>query len=56
MDGYEISEIPELACVSMNTVRKHNRNIYEKLGIKSKDELNLYLDLLKRCGRIDELK
>jgi hypothetical protein len=26
------------------------------LGIKSKDELNLYLDLLKRCGRIDELK
>ena len=56
IDGYEISEVPELACVSMNTVRKHNRNIYEKLGVKSKDELKLYLDLLKRCGRIKEIE
>ena len=56
IDGYEIADIPDLACVSLNTVRKHNRNIYEKLGVKSKDELNLYLDLLKRCGRINEIK
>lgn len=56
IDGYEIADIPDLACVSLNTVRKHNRSIYEKLGVKSKDELDLYLDLLKRCERIDEIQ
>lgn len=33
IDGHEISEIPELAFISMSTVRKHNRSIYEKLGL-----------------------
>ena len=54
--GYEIADIPDLVCISMNTVRKHNRNIYEKLNVKSNDELRLYTDLLKRCGRIGELE
>ena len=54
--GYEIADIPDLVCISMNTVRKHNRNIYEKLNVKSNDELRLYTDLLKRCGRITELE
>ena len=54
--GYEIAEIPDLACISLNTVRKHNRSIYEKLNVKSKDELQLYIDLLKRCGRLGELE
>ena len=55
IDGYEIAEIPELAFISMSTVRKHNRNIYEKLGVASRDELMLYIDLLRRCGRLQEL-
>ena len=55
IDGHEISEIPELAFISMSTVRKHNRNIYEKLGVSSRDELMLYIDLLRRCGRVKEL-
>ncbi len=55
IDGYEIADIPELAFISMSTVRKHNRNIYEKLGVASRDELMLYIDLLRRCGRIHEL-
>lgn len=53
--GYETAEVPELACISLNTVRKHNRSIYKKLDVNSKDELQLYLDLLIRCGKIDEL-
>ena len=56
INGYEIADIPDLACISMNTVRKHNRSIYEKLNVKSNDELRLYTDLLKRCGRITELE
>lgn len=55
IDGHEIAEIPELAFISMSTVRKHNRNIYEKLGVASRDELMLYIDLLRRCGRLHEL-
>ena len=55
IDGYEIADIPELAFISMSTVRKHNRNIYEKLGVSSRDELMLYIDLLRRCGRLNEL-
>ena len=73
MEGHEIAEIPdlafismstvrkhnrsiyELAFISMSTVRKHNRSIYEKLGVASRDELMLYIDLLRRCGRLQEL-
>ena len=49
-------EIPNLAYISMSTVRRHNRSIYEKLEVSSRDELMLYIDLLKRCGRLDELR
>ena len=55
IDGHEISEIPDLAFISMSTVRKHNRSIYEKLDVASRDELMLYIDLLRRCGRLHEL-
>lgn len=53
--GHEIREIPDIACISVNTVKKHNKNIYHKLGIKSKEELLIYVDLFQRCGRIQDL-
>ncbi len=55
IDGHEITEIPELAFVSIHTVKKHNSNIYQKLGISSRDELMLYIDLFRRLGRLNEL-
>ena len=55
IQGHEISEVPELAFISMATVRKHNRNIYEKLEVASRDEMMLYIDLFKRADRLDEL-
>ncbi|RRJ24708.1 helix-turn-helix transcriptional regulator [Lachnoanaerobaculum gingivalis] len=55
VNGYEIAELPDLLCISLNTVRKHNRNIYTKLEVNSKDELQIYIDLLVRCGRINEI-
>ena len=55
IDGYEIAEVPGLAFISIHTVRKHNANIYQKLGVNSRDELMLYIDLFRRCGRLDEL-
>ena len=55
IDGYEISEIPELAFISIHTVKKHNRSIYQKLEITSRDELMLYIELFRCCGRLEEL-
>ena len=55
IDGREISEIPDLAFISIHTVKKHNSNIYQKLGISSRDELMLYIELFRRCDRLNEL-
>ena len=56
MDGYMVSEIPELAFISLSTVKKHNRSIYTKLNISSNYELMLLVDLFRRCGRLSELE
>lgn len=53
--GHDIAEIPELDYVSINTVKKHNRSIYQKLEIASRDELMLYIELFRCCGRLEEL-
>ena len=55
IDGYDIAEIPDLAFISIHTVKKHNRSIYQKLGIASRDELMLYIELFRCCGRLEEL-
>ena len=54
-DGLDVNEVAEVSFISIHTVRKHNANIYQKLGVGSRDELILYLDLFRRCGRLDEL-
>ena len=53
--GHEIGEIPDLAFISIHTVKKHNRSIYQKLEIASRDELMLYIELFRCCDRLDEL-
>lgn len=53
--GHEIAELPDLVYVSINTVKKHNRSIYQKLEIASRDELMLYIELFRCCDRLDEL-
>lgn len=54
-DGKGIKEVAEHACISINTVRRHNANIYQKLGVGSREELLLYIELFRRCDRLDEL-
>jgi DNA-binding CsgD family transcriptional regulator len=53
--GHEMAELPELVFISINTVKKHNRSIYQKLEIASRDELMLYIELFRCCDRLDEL-
>ena len=55
IDGHEIAEIPDLAFISIHTVKKHNRSIYQKLEVSSRDELMLYIELFRCCDRLDEL-
>ena len=55
IDGHEIADIPELAFISIHTVKKHNRSIYQKLDVSSRDALMLYIELFRCCGRLDEL-
>lgn len=55
IDGHETADIPDLAFISIHTVKKHNRSIYQKLEVSSRDELMLYIELLRCCGRLEEL-
>ena len=55
IDGHEIADIPELAFISIHTVKKHNRSIYQKLDVSSRDALMLYIELFRCCDRLDDL-
>ena len=55
IEGHETADIPDLAFISIHTVKKHNRSIYQKLEVASRDELMLYIELFRCCGRLDEL-
>jgi DNA-binding CsgD family transcriptional regulator len=55
IDGHDTADIPDLAFISIHTVKKHNRSIYQKLEVSSRDELMLYIELFRCCGRLEEL-
>lgn len=47
---YNAKEIAESLCLSINTIKTHTKHIYSKLSITSKEELILYVDILKESG------
>ncbi len=46
LEGKSAKDIMELLCISENTLKYHNRNIYSKLGVASRKELLMYAVLL----------
>ena len=54
-EGHEVNEVAEVAFISIHTVRKHNANIYRKLDVGSREELVLYLEIFRRCGKLGDL-
>ena len=46
MKGYTAKEITEILCLSINTIKTHNRRIYTKLNISSRKELMLFVDMM----------
>ena len=54
-EGKNLNEIPSLMFISMSTLKSHNGHMYAKLGISSRDELMLYLELIKKSGLADKI-
>ena len=47
MEGYSAAKIAEMLYVSINTIKSHNKNIYKKLNITSRQELLLFAQMMK---------
>ncbi|MDD3852136.1 MAG: LuxR C-terminal-related transcriptional regulator [Syntrophomonadaceae bacterium] len=48
--GHTAKEIAEILCLSINTIKTHNKRIYMKLNVASREELLLYISLLNEIG------
>lgn len=47
IEGYTAKEIAEILCLSINTIKTHNRRIYTKLNVSSRKELLVYIQMMK---------
>lgn len=52
-DGKSAREIQTLMNISENTLKYHNRNLYTKLGVSSRQQLLLFAALMKKDAEID---
>jgi DNA-binding CsgD family transcriptional regulator len=48
--GLSAKEIAESMFLSINTIKTHNKRIFVKLGVTSREELLLYINMLKEIG------
>jgi DNA-binding CsgD family transcriptional regulator len=48
---YTAKEIAESLYLSINTIKTHTKHLYSKLNITSKEELILYVEMLKESGK-----
>lgn len=48
---YNAKEIAGILCLSINTIKTHTKRIYAKLAVSSREELLVYIDLLKEAGK-----
>ena len=46
LKGYNAKEIAETLCLSINTIKTHNKRIYMKLNVSSRSELMLYVKMM----------
>jgi len=55
VEGYTAKEITNILCLSINTIKTHNKRIYMKLNVASREELLVYVNMLKEAGKESEL-
>ncbi len=49
-EGKSFEEMTKSLHITLSTLKKHNTQIYEKLGVNSQEGLRLYISLLEKCG------
>lgn len=47
MEGHTGKEIAEILYLSINTIKTHNKRIYEKMNVSSRNELMVYIKMMK---------
>jgi len=47
LKGFTAKDISEILCLSINTIKTHNKRIYMKLNVSSRKELMLYIQMLE---------
>jgi DNA-binding CsgD family transcriptional regulator len=52
--GYKAQEIAEELYLSINTIKTHNRRIFAKLNVASRNELLVYINMMKEMNMIKE--
>ena len=50
-EGYTAKEIARKLFLSINTIKTHTKRIYTKLNVTSREELLLYVQMLREIGR-----
>lgn len=51
VQGYNAKEITQILCLSINTIKTHNKRIYMKLNVSSREDLLKHVNRLKEMGR-----
>ncbi len=51
VEGYTAKEITNILYLSINTIKTHNKRIYMKLNVASREELLVYVNMLKEAGK-----
>ncbi|MFT3951798.1 MAG: LuxR C-terminal-related transcriptional regulator [Oscillospiraceae bacterium] len=50
--GHTAQEISELLFISINTIKTHNKRIFEKLEVSSRKELMVYIQMMKELNPV----
>lgn len=50
VQGHTAKEITQILCLSINTIKTHNKRIYMKLNVSSREDLLNYVNRLKEMG------
>ncbi len=52
LKGHTAKEIADILCLSINTIKTHNKRIYMKLNVSSRKELMVYIKMMEETNKI----
>lgn len=56
LKGHTAKEIADILCLSINTIKTHNKRIYMKLNVSSRKELMVYIKMMEEKGMIEKIE